>query len=57
MWPNLRYYPGILSRPLRKNKKNLGQDRSGLNLNQRPPACEAGVLTTRPRHSMVKTTR
>jgi hypothetical protein len=53
-WPNLRYYPRMCLEGLRKTTKHLSQDsRSpGRDLNPGPPEYEAGVLTTRSRHSV-----
>jgi hypothetical protein len=50
----LRYYPGICLEGLRKQRKTC-QDRrsSGPDLNLEHPEYEAGVLTTRPRRSVV----
>jgi hypothetical protein len=50
-----RYYSGSHLEGLRKTKINLDQDsRSpGRNLNLGPPEYEAGILTTRPRRSVM----
>jgi hypothetical protein len=51
-WPNLRYYYSM--EVLKKTIKNLSKDSKylGQNLNQRPLEYKAGVLTTRPQHSV-----
>jgi hypothetical protein len=51
LWPNLRCYPGIGVKRLKKTKKNLVQNsRSrGGDLNPGPLEYESGVLTTQPR--------
>jgi hypothetical protein len=42
LWPNLRYYPGICLKGLRKTMKPLDQDSHspGRHLNPRPPQHE-----------------
>jgi hypothetical protein len=47
----LRCYRGIHLKELRKNTKNLSQDKGCLvrDLNPEPPEYEAQVLTTQPR--------
>jgi hypothetical protein len=52
--PNLRYYPGLCLEVLSKNTRNLSQDSQSLGreLDPGPPEYNAGVLTTRPRHSV-----
>jgi hypothetical protein len=54
-WPNLRYYPGIFLKRLRKTTKNFSQDsRSpGREMNPGPLEYEAGMLTIRPRRSVL----
>jgi hypothetical protein len=54
-WPNLIYYPCICLEELSKTTKHLSQNsRSrGLNLNTRSPEYKAGMLTTRPRRSIL----
>jgi hypothetical protein len=44
----LRYYPEICLAGLRNTTQNLGQDSRSpaRDLNQGPPECEAGMLTT-----------
>jgi hypothetical protein len=51
----LRYYPGIRLEVLRKTTKDLSQDSryTGRELNPETPKYEPGVLTTRPRRSVV----
>jgi hypothetical protein len=51
---NFRYYNGMYLEGLRETAKNLFQDirSAGRDLNPGPPEYEAGVLTTRPRHSL-----
>jgi hypothetical protein len=48
--------PAFAWRDGRKQRKNLRQDRRspGSILNSGPPVYEAGVLTTRPRHSVLR---
>jgi hypothetical protein len=50
-WPNLRYYPVIRLKGLKKTMKPLSRDsRSpGRDLNPVPPEYEAGVPSTRRR--------
>jgi hypothetical protein len=53
-WRILKYYPGIRLEGLRKTTKTLNLDgrSAGRDLNPRSPEYKAGVLTTRPRHSV-----
>jgi hypothetical protein len=50
-WPNFKVLSRHLHGELRKTTQNLNQD--SRDLNPRPPENEAGVLTTRPRRSVV----
>jgi hypothetical protein len=49
--PNLRHYPGIYLKRLRKIMEKLSQDRRSPDRDFKPgpPEYEAGMLTTRPR--------
>jgi hypothetical protein len=49
-----RHYPGICLDGLRKTTNDFCQDTQspGRDLNPGSPECEAGVLTTRPEHSV-----
>jgi hypothetical protein len=53
--PNFKYYTGICLEGLTKTMKNLSQDsRSpGRDSNPGPPEYYAGMLTTRPRRSVI----
>jgi hypothetical protein len=53
----LRYYPSTRLEGLRKTTNHLSQDNlfPGQDLKPRPPDYEAGVLTTRPRRSVLPT--
>jgi hypothetical protein len=58
--PNLRYYPNICLKELRKTTKNFSQINrfQSRDFNPGPPEYEAGALTTRPDHSIrLKTVR
>jgi hypothetical protein len=55
LWPDLKCYPDIFLERLRKAIENLRQDSRSLGqcLNPGPPEYEAGVLTTKLRHSVL----
>jgi hypothetical protein len=52
LWPNLRFYAGIILEGLRKTTKASIRI-AGLRADFEPgtPECEAGMLSTRRRHS------
>jgi hypothetical protein len=54
LWTNLSYYPCINLEGLRKTIKSLNQENRfpSRDLSPGPPEYEAGVLTTRPLHSI-----
>jgi hypothetical protein len=54
-WPNFKVLSWHFSGGTEENDENLSQvNRSpGRDFNPRPPEYEAGVLATRPRHSMI----
>jgi hypothetical protein len=54
LWPNLKYYAGILLEELKKTTKNLSQvsPSKDWDLNLEPPEYEAGVLTAQPQRSV-----
>jgi hypothetical protein len=53
-WPTLKYHPDVCLEKLRKPTENLSQNRPPpvRDLHSRRSEYEAGVLTTRRRHSV-----